>query len=92
MKSLILMAIALCLGFTSGTLYRNAARSQTSAREIGPQALWQPGMQTMQTIREKCASAQSFGDCFAYALAKDKDEPLLFKGDDFGHTDVRPAV
>ena len=33
----------------------------------------------------------NFGDCFAYALAKDLGEPLLFKGDDFRHTDVRPA-
>jgi ribonuclease VapC len=33
----------------------------------------------------------NFGDCFAYALATDRDEPLLFKGDDFGHTDVRRA-
>ena len=30
----------------------------------------------------------NFGDCFAYALAKAKREPLLFKGDDFGQTDV----
>ncbi len=30
----------------------------------------------------------NFGDCFAYALAKDKREPLLCKGDDFVHTDV----
>jgi ribonuclease VapC len=30
----------------------------------------------------------NFGDCFAYALAKDKSAPLLFKGDDFGQTDV----
>jgi len=33
----------------------------------------------------------NFGDCFAYALAKDMDEPLLFKGNDFRHTDVYPA-
>ena len=33
----------------------------------------------------------NFGDCFAYALAKALDAPLLFKGDDFGHTDVRAA-
>jgi uncharacterized protein with PIN domain len=32
------------------------------------------------------------GDCFAYALAKFTGEPLLFKGDDFGHTDIRPAA
>ena len=30
----------------------------------------------------------NFGDCFAYALAKAAGEPLLFKGDDFRHTDI----
>jgi ribonuclease VapC len=30
----------------------------------------------------------NFGDCFAYALAKEKGEPLLFKGTDFSLTDV----
>jgi len=34
----------------------------------------------------------NFGDCFAYALAKTTGESLLFKGDDFGHTDVTPAL
>lgn len=34
----------------------------------------------------------NFGDCFAYALAKDLNEPLLFKGDDFKHTDVKTAL
>jgi ribonuclease VapC len=34
----------------------------------------------------------NFGDCFSYALAKAYDEPLLFKGDDFTHTDVRSAL
>ena len=33
----------------------------------------------------------NFGDTFAYALAKDLGEPLLFKGDDFSHTDVEVA-
>lgn len=33
----------------------------------------------------------NFGDCFAYALAKATGEPLLFKGDDFGQTDIQPA-
>lgn len=31
------------------------------------------------------------GDCFSYALAKRRDEPLLFKGYDFCHTDLRSA-
>jgi len=34
----------------------------------------------------------NFGDCFAYALAKTTGEPLLFKGDDFTHTDLTPAA
>ena len=33
----------------------------------------------------------NFGDCFAYALAKTIGEPLLFKGDDFIHTDIISA-
>jgi ribonuclease VapC len=33
----------------------------------------------------------NFGDCFAYALAKDKSARLLFKGNDFGQTDVMVA-
>ncbi len=34
----------------------------------------------------------NFGDCFSYALATERGEPLLYKGDDFGHTDVRGAL
>ena len=33
----------------------------------------------------------NFGDCFAYALAIDTDQPLLFKGEDFSKTDVKIA-
>ncbi|EJW12600.1 PilT protein domain protein [Rhodovulum sp. PH10] len=34
----------------------------------------------------------NFGDCFGYALARATGEPLLFKGDDFSHTDLTPAI
>ncbi|QDZ01233.1 type II toxin-antitoxin system VapC family toxin [Nitratireductor mangrovi] len=34
----------------------------------------------------------NLGDCFAYALAKARGEPLLFKGDDFRKTDVEAAL
>lgn len=37
-------------------------------------------------------AALNFGDCFSYALAKSRDLPLLFKGDDFAKTDIRPAL
>lgn len=30
----------------------------------------------------------NFGDCFAYALAKETGKPLLFKGEDFAKTDI----
>ncbi|WP_043359738.1 type II toxin-antitoxin system VapC family toxin [Belnapia sp. F-4-1] len=34
----------------------------------------------------------NLGDCFAYALARHRNEPLLFKGDDFARTDVKAAL
>ena len=34
----------------------------------------------------------NLGDCFAYALAKSLDAPLLYKGDDFALTDIRSAL
>ena len=37
-------------------------------------------------------AALNFGDCFSYALASETAEPLLFKGDDFARTDLKPAA
>ena len=37
-------------------------------------------------------AALNFGDCFSYALAKATGETLLFKGDDFTHTDIARAI
>jgi ribonuclease VapC len=34
----------------------------------------------------------NLGDCFAYAMAKNHGAALLFTGDDFGRTDIRPAA
>jgi len=34
----------------------------------------------------------NFGDCFAYALARESGESLLFKGNDFDQTDVTPVL
>jgi ribonuclease VapC len=34
----------------------------------------------------------NFGDCLSYALALDLREPLLWQGDDFGHTGVQSAL
>ncbi len=37
-------------------------------------------------------AALNFGDCFAYATAQEFDCPLLFIGNDFSRTDIKPAV
>lgn len=34
----------------------------------------------------------NYGDCFAYALATVLEEPLLYKGEDFGQTDITPFI
>lgn len=34
----------------------------------------------------------NLGDCFAYALAADTGQALLYKGEDFGHTDIESAL
>lgn len=34
----------------------------------------------------------NYGDCFAYALARERNEPLLFIGNDFAQTDVTSAL
>jgi ribonuclease VapC len=41
--------------------------------------------------RKYHAAGLNSGDCFVYALAKSRNESLLFKGDDFSRTDVTPA-
>jgi ribonuclease VapC len=38
------------------------------------------------------AHGLNYGDCFSYALAKSRDLPLLFKGEDFAATDVKRAI
>ena len=37
-------------------------------------------------------AALNLGDCFAYALASERGQPLLFKGEDFAATDIEPAI
>lgn len=41
--------------------------------------------------RSGSSARLNYGDCFSYALARHLGQPLLFKGGDFGHTDVAAA-
>lgn len=54
--------------------------------------LAQEGMARFGKGRGAPPAVLNFGDLFAYALARHLDAPLLFKGDDFPHTDIRPAL
>lgn len=42
--------------------------------------------------RGRHSAKLNFGDCFAYALAKDRNCPLLFIGQDFAQTDLEPVL
>jgi len=46
----------------------------------------------IQYGRGRHKAALNFGDCMAYALAKSLDAPLLYKGNDFALTDLRPIA
>ena len=42
--------------------------------------------------RGRHPAALNLGDCASYALAKQRNLPLLFKGDDFARTDLQSAA
>jgi len=41
--------------------------------------------------KSRHAAGLNYGDCFAYALARQRRLPLLFRGDDFVRTDIPRA-
>lgn len=49
------------------------------------------GMDRFGKGRDSAPAVLNFGDLFAYALARARAAPLLFKGDDFSQTDLIPA-
>jgi ribonuclease VapC len=55
----------------------------TARRIAGIYAQWGKGVHP---------AALNFGDCFAYAVAKERDCPLLYIGADFARTDIRSAL
>lgn len=61
-----------------------AAVTPAAARRVSSiYAVWGKGIHP---------AALNFGDCFAYDVAKDRDCPLLFVGDDFSRTDIACAI
>lgn len=56
-----------------------------------PQA-WLAGQTFLKYGKGRHPARLNYGDCFAYALARSRDLPLLFKGNDFALTDIRSAL
>jgi ribonuclease VapC len=54
--------------------------------------LAEEGMARFGKGRNAPPAVLNFGDLFAYALARHLNAPLLFKGNDFAQTDIRPAL
>jgi ribonuclease VapC len=54
---------------------------------------WDAGQAALRFGRGSGHAAKlNFGDCMSYAFARHLDAPLLFKGNDFIHTDITPAL
>ncbi len=49
-------------------------------------------VQAQVAFGKRTPAKLNLGDCFAYALAKERGAALLYKGDDFARTDVEPAA
>ena len=59
-------------------------------RKTGRKSIWRELRSRFGKGRH--AAALNIGDCASYALAKSRDLPLLFKGNDFSRTDMIEAV
>jgi ribonuclease VapC len=66
------------LGFEIGTVTGTSARNVADSYEKWGKGLHPAGL--------------NFGDCFAYALAKERNCPLLYIGNDFAKTDITSAL
>ncbi|WP_131113127.1 type II toxin-antitoxin system VapC family toxin [Lichenihabitans psoromatis] len=60
-----------------------AVTHETARRVADAYAVWDTGIHP---------AGLNFGDCFAYVMAKERNCPLLFVGDDFTKTDVERAA
>ncbi|PCI53119.1 MAG: VapC toxin family PIN domain ribonuclease [Alphaproteobacteria bacterium] len=96
--------LCICAGTYAELLIVSAARNLAqeaselfTALGIQVEALDGAGSRAVQHAYVKWGKGRhpaslNFGDCFAYALAKEKDLPLLFIGNDFSKTDLTPAL
>ena len=71
---------------------RSAAWMESVGLAIEPLSADQAGLAVAAFAKYRGRPARlNMGDCFAYALARAKRVPLLYKGGDFIHTDIQGA-
>ena len=74
----------------SARVSRDLARLGIEVAPMSAQQAWIAA--EARFVYGKGRNGLNIGDCFSYALAKDLSLPLLFKGDDFIHTDVARVI
>jgi len=96
MSAVALVEASIVLGFRDGIVSRRLdALIDEIGIEICPVTLEQAQI-AREAYRDFGRGSEhranlNFGDCFSYALAKDRREGLMYKGDDFVHTDLGPG-
>ncbi len=78
--------------FVEAELYNDLQILQIEVVDVGMTHVRLAVEAAMRFGKGRHPARLNLGDCFSYALARSLDAPLLFKGDDFAHTDIRPAV
>jgi ribonuclease VapC len=92
----MLLEITLVVGRYKGAPGRAMLRRLLSDLDLTPVPFGADHLAAAETAwwrfgKGRHPAALNFGDCFSYALAKVENQPLLFKGDDFGQTDIIAA-
>lgn len=87
----VMVATGMRLGFTAERALLLLQRLQVSPVAFSPAMVDLAVQAFLRFGKGRHQAGLNFGDCMAYALARSLDAPLLFKGTDFGRTDVRVA-
>jgi ribonuclease VapC len=82
------------IGQTQARSFIAGILADTGTRAVPFDAvLFKAAQQAFDSYGRRAGSRRlNFGDCLSYAVAKSNNIPLLFKGQDFLVTDIRPAL
>ena len=86
-----LVAVANSRGVGEAVLYL-LERFDIEVVPVTEEAAWTAAKAYLRWGKGYHPAGLNYGDCFSYALASERDWPLLFIGDDFSKTDIRSAL